>query len=324
MSDPGPRTAPVVALVPHTTPAPPFDELLDDYRRHLRLERGLAPNTIAAYTADLRRFSTWLDAHRLTVLALTPGQASMYLDDVVHTGVAPPTAGRKVAALRSLYRFLQLEERLAANPTAKLRPPQTPRPLPRVLQEIEVARLLEAPSGSSPLTLRDRALLELLYSSGLRASEAIQLAISDVDLAAGELNVRHGKGDKQRIVPIGRGAITAVRDYLAHSRPALVKDRPVDALIVGRPGRALTRQAVHKIVMGHARTAGLDAKMTVHTLRHSFATHMLIRGGDVRAVQDLLGHASLATTQVYTHLAIDDVKAEYGRTHPRARLEGSR
>jgi integrase/recombinase XerD len=222
-----------------------------------------------------------------------------------------------VACLRSFYRHLRREGTIEHDPTADLHGPRKTQRLPNVLSRQEVARLLGEPKGTAPGALRDRALLELMYACGLRVSEAIGLELSDVDLQEAMLRAR-GKGSKERLVPIGRQAIAAVQAYCSRGRPALVGVRAERHLFVNRRGTALTRQGVYKIIQGYARHAGLERRMSPHTLRHSFATHLLAGGCDLRSLQEMLGHADLATTQVYTQLSAERLKDAYFSAHPRA------
>jgi integrase/recombinase XerD len=231
--------------------------------------------------------------------------------------VAPATLGRKVACLRSFYRYLRREGTIEHDPTAELRGPRKTQRLPRVLSRGEVAELLSKPRGTQPRALRDRALLEVMYACGLRSSEAIGLELRDVDLEEALLCAR-GKGSKERIVPIGRQAVGALRAYCRSGRPALVGARGESRLFVNRRGSGLTRQGLYKIIQGYARDAGLQEKMSPHTLRHTFATHLLAGGCDLRSLQEMLGHADLATTQVYTHLSAERLKDAYFSAHPRA------
>ncbi len=261
--------------------------------------------------------------------------------------MSPATLQRKAACLRSFYRHLRREGLLERDPTAELRGPPRLQRLPAVLTREEVALLLRQPSAggegakAEKLVLRDRALLEVMYACGLRASETIALQLADLDLEEGMLRAR-GKGSKERIVPIGRQAVTALRAWCERGRPALVETgmlaktgmraagarRPAsiaagrvessDALFLNHRARPLTRQGLYKIVQGHARSAGLSERMSPHTLRHTFATHLLAGGCDLRSLQDMLGHADLATTQVYTHLSAERLKGVYFKAHPRA------
>ena len=233
--------------------------------------------------------------------------------------MAPATLQRKVACLRSFYRHLRRQGILDADPTANLRAPKQSRRLPQVLSRDEVAKLLEQPRGTEPPALRDRALLELMYACGLRASEAIDLDVGDVDLEAGILRAR-GKGSKERLVPVGSAATRAINAYLGRGRPKLVGDRLESRLFVNHRGSGLTRQGLYKIVQRHAAAAGLAERMSPHTLRHTFATHLLAGGCDLRSLQEMLGHADIATTQLYTHLSADRLRDVYFDAHPRAKV----
>ncbi len=309
-----------------TVAARPFTTHVLDFLAYLEFERGLSRNTLEAYRSDLLQFGGYLD--RIGVDVLEAGHADLagFLTDLASGAedrppVAAATLQRKAACLRSFYRHLRREELLEADPTADLRAPRKSQRLPHVLARGEVAKLLDAPRGTDPGALRDRALLELMYACGLRASEAIDLELGDIDLQAGVLRAR-GKGSKERLVPVGRQAVAAVRAYLQRGRPMLVGIRDEPHLFVNRRGGGLTRQGLYKIVQRHARAVGLDGKMSPHTLRHTFATHLLAGGCDLRAVQEMLGHADVATTQIYTHLSADRLKDVYFRTHPRAAREG--
>ncbi|HWX96793.1 MAG TPA: site-specific tyrosine recombinase XerD [Solirubrobacteraceae bacterium] len=293
-----------------------------DFLAYLELERGLSRNTLEAYRSDLLQFGDFLGRRGLTLTATRHGDIAAFLAELASGGperppVAAATLARKVAALRSFYRHLRREGRLEHDPTADLRGPRKTRTLPRVLTRDEVTRLLGEPRGADPRALRDRALLELMYACGLRASEAIGLELADVDLDEGVLCAR-GKGAKERLVPIGRQAVGALRAYCRHGRPLLLGARAETRLFVNRRGTRLTRQGLYKIVQGHARRAGLQEKMSPHTLRHTFATHLLAGGCDLRSLQEMLGHADLATTQVYTHLSAERLKDAYFSAHPRA------
>ena len=293
-----------------------------DFLAYLELERGLSRNTLEAYRSDLLQFGEYLRRHGLTLAATRHGDVAAFLSELASGGperppVAAATLARKVAALRSFYRHLRGEGALEHDPTADLRGPRKSRTLPRVLSREEVARLLGEPRGADPRALRDRALLEVMYACGLRASEAIGLELADVDLAEGVLCAR-GKGSKERLVPIGRQAVAALRAYSRRGRPALLGARAESRLFVNHRGTRLTRQGLYKIVQGHARGAGLQEKMSPHTLRHTFATHLLAGGCDLRSLQEMLGHADLATTQIYTHLSAERLKDAYFSAHPRA------
>ncbi len=299
-----------------------LDALALDFLAYLELERGLSRNTLEAYRSDLLQFGAFLGRRRLDALSIGHGELSEFLAELAagsedRPPVAAATLQRKLACLRSFYRFLRREEIIAHDPTADLRGPRKVARLPSVLSRDEVAVLLAEPRGTEPRALRDRALLELMYACGLRASEAIGLHVSDVDLDTAMVAAR-GKGSKERIVPVGRQAIAALRAYLQRGRPLLVGTRNEGHLFVNQRGSGLTRQGLYKIVQGHACRAGLDGKMSPHTLRHTIATHLLAGGCDLRSLQEMLGHADLATTQMYTHLSAERLKDAYFRAHPRA------
>ncbi|MEA2209933.1 MAG: integrase/recombinase XerD [Solirubrobacteraceae bacterium] len=313
-----------------------------DFLAYLELERGLSRNTLEAYRCDLLQLGRFLELRGVDVGDATHNDLATFLSELAGAERAPPrqraggspgagdgsatralrpaaasTLGRKVACLRSFYRYLRREGAIAHDPTADLHGPRKTQRLPRVLTRQEVARLLREPSGGEPLALRDRALLELMYACGLRASETITLEPRDIDVDEAMLRAR-GKGSKERLVPIGRQALSALEAYRARARPVLVGARSEPKLFVNRRGGGLTRQGLYKIVQGHARGAGLEDRMSPHTLRHSFATHLLDGGCDLRSLQEMLGHADLATTQVYTHLSAERLKDVYFSAHPRA------
>jgi integrase/recombinase XerD len=307
---------------PVPSPAVGTERLVADFLAYLELERGLSRNTLEAYRSDLLQLGDYLSRHGLSVQDAAHGDLADFLSELSngHAGKAPvaaTTLGRKVACLRSFYRHLRREGLIEHDPTAELRGPRKPQRLPKVLTREEVASLLSQPRGQGPLALRDRALLEVMYACGLRASEAVGLDLADVDLEEGLLCAR-GKGSKERIVPVGRQALLALRAYLHSGRPALIGNSVQPRLLVNHRGGALTRQGLYKIVQGHARSAGLEDRMSPHTLRHTFATHLLAGGCDLRSLQEMLGHADLATTQVYTHLSAERLKDAYFGAHPRA------
>jgi integrase/recombinase XerD len=299
-----------------------FENHVLDFLAYLEFERGLSRNTLEAYRSDLLQLGAFLRRTGTDALEAQHTDLAAFLSELAAGGddrppVAAATLQRKAACLRSFYRHLRREGEVHHDPTAELRAPRKGQKLPQVLSRAEVARLLSAPRGTDPSALRDRALLELMYACGLRASEAIGLEVGDVDLDAGVLRAR-GKGAKERIVPIGREAVLATRTYLERGRPALVGLRDEPRLIVNRRGGGLTRQGLYKIVQRYARAAGLDGRMSPHTLRHTFATHLLAGGCDLRSLQEMLGHADIATTQIYTHLSAERLKDAYFRAHPRA------
>jgi integrase/recombinase XerD len=307
------------------TPTARLNDLVLDFLAYLELERGLSRNTLEAYRSDLQQYGEFLARRRIDPLAVVPTDLASFVSELAEgregrPAVAPATLQRKIACLRSFYRHLRRDGILDHDPTSELRAPRSRQRLPKVLSRDEVARLLQQPRGSSPGAIRDRALLETMYACGLRASEAIGLELSDVDLEAGILRAR-GKGSKERIVPIGTKAIESLNDYLDKARPRLVENRDQPRLFVNLRGGGLSRQGLYKIVQGHARSAGLEHRMSPHTLRHSFATHLLAGGCDLRSLQEMLGHADIGTTQVYTHLSAQRLRDVYFDAHPRAQIK---
>ncbi len=305
----------------------PITELTFDFLGHLELERGLSRNTLEAYRSDLQQFADFLDRHELDPLTVKTTDLTAFISELAtgtpeRAAVAPATLQRKIACLRSFYRHLRREQILDHDPAAELRAPRSRARLPKVLSRDEVARLLEQPRGTSPAALRDRALLETMYACGLRASEAIGLELSELDLEGGILRAR-GKGSKERIVPIGGKAIEALNAYLEHGRPKLVGLRPERRVFLNQRGGGLSRQGLYKIVRRHARSAGLERRMSPHTLRHTFATHLLTGGCDLRSLQEMLGHADIGTTQIYTHLTTERLRDVYFEAHPRAQIARS-
>jgi integrase/recombinase XerD len=299
-----------------------FEHHVLDFLAYLEFERGLSRNTLEAYRCDLLQFGRFLADRDVSAAEATAADVADFLTrlatgDEQHRPASPATIHRKSACLRSFYRHLRREGVRDSDPTSTLSAPLRSRKLPAVLTRGEIERLLSQPRGTEPQALRDRALLELMYACGLRASEAIGLEFGDVDLDERVLRAR-GKGSKERIVPIGQAAARAVRVYLERGRPALVGNQPEPHLFVNFRGRSLTRQGLYKIVRRHATGAGLADRMSPHTLRHTFATHLLAGGCDLRSVQEMLGHADVATTQLYTHLSSERLKDVYFRAHPRA------
>jgi integrase/recombinase XerD len=301
-----------------------INELTFDFLGYLELERGLSRNTLEAYRSDLQQFADFLERHELDPLSVKTTDLTAFISELAagtpdRAAAAPSTLQRKIACLRSFYRHLRREQILDHDPAAELRAPRSRARLPKVLSRDEVARLLEQPRGTSPAALRDRALLETMYACGLRASEAIGLELSELDLEGGILRAR-GKGSKERIVPIGGKAIEALSAYLEHGRPKLVGLRPERRVFLNLRGGGLSRQGLYKIVRRHARSAGLEKRMSPHTLRHTFATHLLTGGCDLRSLQEMLGHADIGTTQIYTHLTTERLRDVYFEAHPRAQI----
>ena len=302
-------------------------DLTLEFLATLELERGLSRNTLEAYRSDLQQYGAFLGRRDQDPLEVSPLDLAAFVSELAdgHDGkapVAPATLQRKIACLRSFYRHLRREQIIEHDPTSELRPPRSRGRLPKVLTRDEVIRLLEQPRGITPGALRDRALLETMYACGLRASEAIGLELTELDLDVGVLRAR-GKGSKERLVPIGRKAIVTLQVYLRDGRPALVGLGDEARVFVNLRGAGLSRQGLYKIVQRHAATAGLKHRMSPHTLRHTFATHLLAGGCDLRSLQEMLGHADIGTTQIYTHLSADRLRDVYFGSHPRAQIEAS-
>lgn len=297
------------------------ERAVDQYLRHITIERGLAAHTVDAYRRDLAVYLVWLGERAVDDIAtLTPAEVAEFAAD--RAQMDPPPAATSLArmqsSVRGLHRFLVREGHTADDPTGRLRPPKPPQRLPKALTISQVESLLNAPSSEDPLGIRDRALLELLYATGARVSEAISLDVDD--LAHGDVLRLRGKGSKERIVPLGSYARTAVDAYLTRVRPTLsVKGPASPRLFLGARGAPLSRQSAWLVIQAAAEKAQLTAHVSPHTLRHSFATHLLQGGADVRVVQELLGHASVATTQIYTHVSVDALRDVYATAHPRAR-----
>jgi integrase/recombinase XerD len=292
---------------------------VDAYLTHLTVERRLASNSVESYSRDLVLLAQFAAGRAAPLTALTRGDLEGLVRDLMAEGRSPRSVARAVACFRGFYRFLVVDGRIAASPADDLRPPRAWKALPRFLSVEDVDRLVAQPDVTTPRGLRDRALIELLYATGMRVSELIGLRPADVNLDASYLTCT-GKGSKQRIVPIGDEAARWVHRYLREGRPALLGRRSSPRLFVnargGGPG--LTRVGFWKILKGYTRQAGLASSISPHMLRHSFATHLLERGADLRAIQVMLGHADLSTTQIYTHVLEQRMRTVYDRFHPRA------
>jgi integrase/recombinase XerD len=298
-----------------TRPASPVDA----YLTHLTVERRLAANSVESYARDLVLLREFAAGHRTPVERLTRQRLEELVRDLMSQGRSPRSVARAIACYRGFYRFLVIDGKLKINPADELRAPRAWKSLPRHLSVDEVDRLLAQPDVTTPRGLRDRALIEVLYATGLRVSELMSLRPADVNLEASYLTCT-GKGEKQRIVPMGDEAAVSVRRYLSDGRAALLGKRSSSRLFVNarRGGPGLTRVGFWKILKAYGRSAGVTAGLSPHTLRHSFATHLLERGADLRAIQMMLGHADLSTTQIYTHVLQQRMRAVYDRFHPRA------
>lgn len=302
--------------------------LIDEFVSYIRFEKGLSENTVTAYRRDLGAWTAFCRDRRLAPEAVRPDHVTEYLDRLrkgrppATRRLSPATVARMLVAVRAFHRFLAREGHLESDPTARVGVPRRPRSLPKAIPLEDVERLLELPADDL-LGGRDKAILETLYGTGIRISELAALDVDDIDLDDGTVRVRSGKGRKARLVPVGRAARVALGAYLTRARPELDRRRPsrtsAGALFLNARGGRLSRQGAWKILKGYARIAGFEERVSPHTLRHSFATHMLDRGADIRVVQELLGHASLATTQVYTLVSDRRLREVYLSSHPRAR-----
>jgi integrase/recombinase XerD len=292
-------------------------KLIHEFIHYLSVERGLAMNTLESYGRDLRQYSQYLETDDEELDSVSRNTIVNYLLYLQSQGKATATIARRLAALKAFYQFLVREKRIENDPTANLESPKLEKRLPKVLSVAEVERLLAQPDPSQPAGMRDRAMLELLYATGIRVSELVSLNVSDVNLPMGYIRCA-GKGSKERIVPLGSLAIQSCQEYLELARGRLVKDRDEPALFVNHHGHRLTRQGFWKIVKKYAEDARIEKEITPHTLRHSFATHLLENGADLRSVQEMLGHADISTTQIYTHVTKGRLKEVYARAHPRA------
>ena len=288
-----------------------------EYLDHLRVERGFSENTLSAYGHDFAKLKSWCEERGKLPLELVQGDLSAFIGALRESGLAARSVARVVHALKGLYRFAIREGKLEIDPMENLRAPRAFHALPRFLSGTQVEGLLRAPDPGTPLGLRDRAILETMYATGLRASEVVGLRPSDVDLEVGIVTA-FGKGKKERLVPLGREAQAAVRRYLDDVRPGLVNRRPAGPLFLNNRGGKLSRMGLWTIVRRHALAAGVERVLTPHVLRHSFASHLLERGADLRSLQAMLGHADISTTQIYTHITRERLRTLYDQFHPRA------
>jgi len=293
---------------------------ISSFLMHVRVEKGLSANTVSAYQRDLNKFEEFARKRKLVVESVRRDDLVDFLSGLYRQKLESRTVARQLVTLRNFFRFAQIQELIPEDPSLSLESPKIRRHLPGYLRLEEVEKLLEQPDSKTPTGLRDRAMLEVLYSTGLRVSELTGLGVSDLDAKVGCVRCI-GKGDKERIVPVGKKALSIVDRYLREGRPAMlrsVKGGGSSALFVNRRGMALSRVGVWKILSAYGRRAGLRVALTPHMLRHSFATHLLERGADLRSVQLMLGHADISTTQIYTHVVEERLKQIYKAHHPRA------
>jgi integrase/recombinase XerD len=294
--------------------------VISSYLMHVRVEKGLSVNTISAYKRDLQKFDEFAKKRKLTLESVGRDDLVDFLAGLYRLKLESRTVARQLVTLRNFFRFAQTQELISEDPSINLESPKIRRHLPGYLRLEEVEKLLEQPDAKTPMGLRDRAMLEVLYSTGLRVSELTGLGVNDLDTKVGCVRCI-GKGDKERIVPVGKKALGMVDKYLREGRPHLLRNARASsgpALFINRRGDALSRVGVWKILSAYGRRAGLRVALTPHMLRHSFATHLLERGADLRSVQLMLGHADISTTQIYTHVVEERLKQIYKAHHPRA------
>jgi integrase/recombinase XerD len=292
------------------------EELVARYLLHLRVERGASPHTVRAYSADLGRYLEWSERTGVDPILLTHRQMRLYLGEMDRAGYARRTVARRLSSVRSFFAYAVEEGLVASDPSSVLATPKIPSRLPNVVPDSALRTLLEAPDPATPVGLRDRAVLELLYATGARVSEIVGLRISDLDFGQGQVRL-YGKGSKERIVPVYPAALASLRTYLREARPALARKSADDHVFLSSRGRPLSTDAVRRLFRRHASTAGAGSEATPHSMRHTFATHLVEAGADLRTVQELLGHVALSTTQIYTHLSMKRLQDVHSKAHPR-------
>lgn len=295
-----------------------MEQLLDQFLNYLTVERGLSPNTLDSYSRDLIKYLDYLSTKGIKDISKTSDLTVIsFIATLKNGGLSNRSVARNLTSIRMFYRFLTEDHHINDNPTLNIETPKRELRLPQVLSIEEVDVLLQQPDSSTSLGLRDAAFLELLYATGLRASEIISLALNDINLEAGYL-IASGKGSKERLIPIGEVAQNLIKKYLKNSRPTLLKNKQSHHLFTTRSGKSMTRQGFWKLIKKYALAAGIRKKITPHTLRHSFATHLLERGADLRSVQMMLGHADISSTQIYTHVTTERLKKIHNQYHPRS------
>jgi len=296
---------------------PTADELVARYLRYLEVERGLSSHTVRAYASDLARYLEWTERSGTDPIALDHRALRRYLAELDRARYSRTTIKRRLSAVRSFFNYLVTEDIVASDPASVLLAPKAPSRLPRLVPDEVLQALFDAPDPHTPAGARDRAILELLYASGARVSELSSLDLKGLDLAQGQITVM-GKGSKERVIPIHRFAADRLRDYLAEGRPALAKPDSSEAVFLSVRGNRFSEDAIRRMFKRYLTQAGAQTSLSPHAMRHTFATHLLDRGADLRTVQELLGHVALSTTQIYTHVSMKRLKDVHGSTHPRA------
>ena len=295
-----------------------MEQYLKDFIYHLSVEKGLADNTLDSYQRDLRKYLQFLQAQNINSFGQTSRrQITAYLSEQQSKGLAPSTITRSLASIRSFYQYLLKEQIITENPAVELESPKSEKKLPHVLSFQDIELLLEQPRTDCIIGMRDKAMLELIYATGIRVSELVSLNLNHANIKMGFLRC-DGKGGKERMIPLGSVAIKSLQDYLKYSREKYVKNKEEKALFLNQHGNRLTRQGFWKILKKYVLRAGFNTEITPHTLRHSFATHLLENGADLRSVQEMLGHADISTTQIYTQVTRKKIKEIYDQAHPRA------
>jgi integrase/recombinase XerD len=295
-----------------------MDQLLDSFLSYLAVEKGLSKNTLESYGRDVRKFVLYLDKNKIkTVQDIKYGTILNFLSDFKKQGFSDTTTVRCIVSIRQFFKYLLVEKIIKEDPTSQIRTPRMKKSIPGVISLEEVERVLASPDESTPEGIRDTAMLEVLYATGIRASELTGLKLNDVNFEMGFVIV-YGKGSKERIVPMGQKALEKLKPYMESSRPALLKTKESKALFVTRHGKGMTRQGFWKLIKTHAISSGIAKNISPHTLRHSFATHLLERGADLRSIQIMLGHSDISTTQIYTHVESERLKIIHKKYHPRS------
>ena len=299
-----------------------LETLIRAFLNYIKVERGLSANTIEAYARDLHKFALFAEKRRVTLDAISRDDVVDFLSELYYQRLDSRSVARHLVSLRNLFRFALAEETISADPALNLESPKVRKSLPTYLRMEEIDRLLEQPDPATPIGIRDRAIMEILYSTGLRVTELVNLRVSDLEMRMGCLRCV-GKGDKERLVPVGRKALAAAQKYLETARPVFVggsrsRGQPTPYLFVNRNGIRISRIGIWRVLAHYGRRAGIRTRLSPHKLRHSFATHLLERGADLRSVQLMLGHADISTTQIYTHVIEERLKQIYKAHHPRA------